>query len=166
MTIDETINNFLRDAQYRIAQYSIRMNEIKDDSSYQYKECFQQRLRLIIFMSILFEGKWYIQDGYNHIQYGDTEETWTENQITLEIEYLRYYTNMNEVPYITFTAHYPQIASYLGTGQVGSGTDIPSGNNKDILFFNEVGQLYADSIDPWAGVFTNETITGYFEGRA
>jgi hypothetical protein len=167
MTIDEHISNFLRDAQYRIAQLSVEMDKLQDEGSYRYQVCFKQRLKLIIFMNLLFEGKWFIADGgYNHIQYGDTDDTWTETELIHEIEELRYYTNMNEVPYITFTAHYPQIASYLGTaGPVGSGTEFPSGEQGDTIFYNFAGVPYADNIDPWAGPFHDQTIDNYFLNR-
>lgn len=167
MTLDEYISNFLRDAQYRIAQLSVKMDELQDDGSYQYKKLFQQRLELIVFMAILYEGKWYIEGGYNHIQYEDTEETWNSNDIIAEIEHLRYYTNMNEVPYITFTAHYPQIASYLGiVGQVGSGgTQFPSGQPGNIIVYNNNSEPYADDVDPWGGQLINESITDFFEDR-
>jgi hypothetical protein len=165
MDINTTISNFLRDGQYRIAELSVKMDNIVDKGSYQYRECFKSRLDIIMLMRILYEGKWYIQDGYNHIQFGDTDDTWTENDLAQEIEYIRYYTNMNEMPYITFTAHYPQIASTIGgSGQVGSAA-FPSGNPGDTIFYNSESQPYADSIDPYGGADDNETIEQYFSGR-
>jgi hypothetical protein len=165
MTTDEHISNFLRDGQYRIAELSVSMDTIVDKGSYQYRECFQWRLEIIMLMRILYEGKWYIQDGFNHIQFGSTDDTWTENDLVKEIEHIRYYTNMNEMPYITFTAHYPQIASTIGgSGQVGS-AELPSGNPGDVIFYNSESVPYADSINPYGGHEDDETIEQYFSGR-
>lgn len=123
-------------------------------------------------MDIVYEGKWYITSGYNHIQYtganGVTteEKTWTEKEVILEIEYLRYYTLMNEVPFVTFTAHYPQIVnSILGSGGSGSVTGVPAGLYGMSIFYNASAQPYADYIDPYAGMYTGELISSYFNGR-
>jgi hypothetical protein len=185
MTIDDYINNFLRDAQYRVGTLSVEIDEMEDDGSTQYQLAFRQRLELTTFMDIVYEGKWYITDsGYNHIQYLegaiDAEETWTQKEVIQEIEHLRYYTNMNEVPFINFTAHYPQIIN--GTGGSGSalpppgsvlppgtsyplGAGFPAGLYGQTIFYNISNQPYAEFIDPYGGINTGESITSYFTGR-
>ena len=168
MTINEYIDSFLRDAQYRIATLSVEIDSLEDKGSYQYRELFNKRLELSTFMDIVYEGKWYIIDGYNHIQYtesADQEETWTEKEVIQEIEYLRYYTEMNEVPFITFTAHYPQIVNSIGSGGSGSGTDFPAGLPGQTIFYNASSEPYADWIDPYGGMYTGESINSYFSGR-
>ena len=167
MTIDEYINNFLRDAQYRVGTLSVEIDEMEDDGSTQYREAFSQRLQLTTFMDIVYEGKWYITDsGYNHVQYTEAmgeDESWNEKEVIQEIEYLRYYTNMNEVPFVTFTAHYPMITS--GTGGSGSAPGLPFGVYGQSIFYNISNEPYAEFIDPYGGIYTGETINSYFTGR-
>ena len=169
--IDTYINDFLRDAQYRVGVLSKEIDELEDDGSTQYQLKYRQRMELIAFMDIVYEGKWYIMDnGYNHIQYLGTaagqKETWTEKEVIQEIEHLRYYTEMNEVPFITFTAHYPQIVNLIGSGGSGSapGYQVPAGIFGQVIFYNLSGVPYADFIDVYAG-YNGETITSYFTGR-
>ncbi len=61
MTLSDHISNYLRDAQYRIAELSIEMNELEDQGSYQYQKLYRSRLELALLMDILYEGKWLIQ---------------------------------------------------------------------------------------------------------
>lgn len=170
MTIHDYINDFLRDAQYRVATLSVEIDQIGDDGSYQYRELFQKRLELTTFMDIVYEGKWYITNGgYNHIQYtttSDTEDMWTEREVIQEIEHLRYYTEMNEVPFVNFTAHYPQIVNLIGSGGSGSGsTSLPAGQFRQFMGFNATGYPEAQDIDEWGGHIDGESITSYFSGR-
>jgi hypothetical protein len=168
-TIATYIDNFLRDAQYRVGQLTAEIDTIEDNGSYQYREKRRQRLELTTFMDVLYEGKWYITSGYNHIQYGGggtDENTWTEREIIQEIEHLRYYTEMNEVPFINFTAHYPQIVNFItGAGGSGSVTGVPAGLYGMSIFYNASAQAYADYIDPYGGMYTAESISSYFNGR-
>lgn len=170
MTIAEYINNFLRDAQYRIGVLSSEIDALEDDGSYRYRLKSRQRLELGTFMDIVYEGKWYITNaGYNHIQYTTAmgeKVLWTEKEVIQEIEHLRYYTEMNEVPFITFTAHYPQIVNFIGGGGSGSGTGLPAGTYGQVIFYNALGVAYADDIDEYGGMYTNESINSYFSGRA
>jgi len=172
MTINEHIDLFLRDAQYRIAQLSVEIDELEDQGSYKYQELFRWRLELSSFMDVVYTGVWFITDGFNHIQLTDeqdTEEGWTESEVMQEIEYLRYYTLMNEAPFITFTGHYPQIVNPVsqttGIGSVGNGVILPSGQPGMTVFYDASGQLYADSISPYSGHIDNESINAYFSGR-
>ena len=166
MTIDDYIGNFLRDAQYRIGVISVEMNELEDEGSYQYKELDKSRLALGAFMDILYEGKWLVQDGYNHLQIGSSGQTWSEYDLMSEIDYLRYNHAMNEVPAITFTGHYPTIASIISGGGASSAiSSLPAGQYGQLMGFdgNEVPE--AQDIDRYGGHRDNETITDYFSGR-
>jgi hypothetical protein len=170
MTIADHINNFLRDAQYRIGELSVKIDEIGDDGSYLYKEMFDQRLQLTLFMDVVYEGKWYItESGYNHIQYteeSDTTDMWTEREVIQEIQHLRYYTAMNEMPFINFTAHYPQIVNPIGSGGSGSGNNsLPAGQFGQFMGFNAIGNPEAQDFDEWGGHIDGESITSYFSGR-
>ena len=172
MTIDEHIGNFLRDAQYRIAQLSVEMDKLGDDGSYQYRDMYSKRLQLSVFMSILYEGNWrIIEPGFNHIQFevsaSGALETWTEREMLAEIDYLRYYTNMNEVPYITFTGHYPliQASSSSESGGSGSGESLPQGLYQQMIIYNLSNVPIAVDIDPYAGPLDGESINTYSSGR-
>lgn len=164
MTTDGHISNFLRDAQYRIAKISIEMNEIEDKGSYQYDALNHSRAELSVFMSILYEGKYLIDGGYNHLQIG-TGKTWTDRELISEIEYLRYYHKMNEVPYITFTQHYPKIIAALSGGGSGSSGSLPSGNLGQLMGFDANGTPTPIDYDVWGGHRDGESINSYFSGR-
>ncbi len=166
MTIHDYIAEFLKDAQYRVGKLTAEIDALSDDGGYLYDTKKEHRLWLTTFMDILYEGRWLILDGYNHVQYVDTptEDFWTEREIIQEIQYLRYHTNMNEVPYINFTGHYPQIVSTI-TGSSQSGSGFPAGLPGDMLFYNLSGGVYADSVDSTGGMYENETIDSYFTGR-
>lgn len=169
MTIAEHISNFLRDAQYRIGQLSSEIDAIEDNGSNQYRELLQKRSELITFMDVVYEGKWYITNsGYNHIQYTETlgnKIMWTEREVLQEIEYLRYYTTMNEVPFVNFVAHYPQIVNSIGSGGSGNVGNLPAGLPGQTIFYNGSGQPYAETIDVYGGMFTGESINSYFSNR-
>lgn len=61
MTLNEYIANYLRDAQAKIAELSVEMNELEDQGSYQYQKLYRSRLELALFMDILYEGKWLVE---------------------------------------------------------------------------------------------------------
>lgn len=164
MTVDDHVANFLRDAQFRIAEISVEINGLEDKGSYQYTKLNESRLQLSLFMSMLYEGKWLITGSYNHVQIGEGQ-TWTEYELISEIQYLRHYNKMNVVPYITFTPHYPKIAGLINGGGSGSVSSLPAGNFGQLMGFNGNGDPEAQDIDEWAGHRTGETITAYFSGR-
>lgn len=168
MTVADYIDAFLRDAQYRVGQLSADIDALEDDGSYQYTSLFRQRLELTTFMDIVYEGKWYIDGGFNHIQYTTgmgEDKLWNEKEVIQEIERLRYNTGMNEVPFITFTGHYPQIENPTGSGGSGSVVGWPAGLYGMSIFYNISNQPYADYIDPYGGLLTGESINTYFSGR-
>lgn len=63
MTLNDYIANYLRDAQYKIAELSVEMDTLQDQGSYQYEKLYRSRLELAMFMDILYEGKWLIRKG-------------------------------------------------------------------------------------------------------
>lgn len=172
MTLNEHIANFLRDAQYRVAQLGIEMDELDDEGNYQYKELYKQILRLELFMSVLYKGMWKIVDNYNHIQIvdghnSDDKTTWTEREIIQEIERLRYECSMNEVPFITFTGHYPIIVQQVlgGSGSGGSGFTPPAGQYRQFLMYNLAGVLVPVTFSEYGGQLDTEGINDYFINR-
>jgi hypothetical protein len=164
MTLDDHISNFLRDAQYRIGELSVEMNEIEDQGSYQYRKLNKSRKDIARFMDQLYEGKWLIQTGYNHLQVGD-DLTWKEREVIEEIQYLRYYNHMNEIPYVTFTGHYPKIVSIINGGGSGSVGSLPAGKFGQFMGFNGSDQPEAQDFDQWGGHIDGETINNYFSNR-
>lgn len=170
--LNTIVSEFLRDAQYRIGELSVEINKLDKEGSYLVEEKRKQRTQLSVWMSVLYEGRWYISDGnYNHLRMTEIaglEDSWTEYEIISEIEYLRYYTNMNEVPFINFTAHYPQIASSLGSGRsVGSGNTLsfPAGLPGQVVLYDTQSIPYAESLDNYGGMYDTETIDAYFTNR-
>lgn len=171
--VNTVVSEFLRDAQYRIGKLSVEINELDKEGSYNVDEKRRQRLELAVFMSILYEGKWFIADDeYNHIQTADAageEDAWTDGEIISEIERLRYYTNMNEIPFINFTAHYPQISSFIGTsgsqGSAGNNLTFPIGLSGQVIFYNSSGAPYAETLDQYGGMYDTESIDTYFTNR-
>lgn len=173
MTIAQHIANFLRDSQYRIAQLSCDMDNISDEGSYKYQELYQKRLQLSVFMDVCYEGNWrIIGDDFNYIQYVDEAHTdqrcfWTEKEVLSEIDYLRYYTQMNEYPWITFTGHYPLIlaSSSSVSGGSGSGGSLPQGLYGQMIVYNLSNIPVAVDVDEYGGMLDGEPISSYFSGR-
>jgi len=169
MTIDQAVSDFLRDAQYRIATLTSELHAIEDKGSKRYKTRDQWRLELSVFMDIVYEGHWYIQDAYNHIQYTDevgTEDKWTEAEVMEEIDRLRALTEMNEVPFVTFAGYYPQMYTPVNSiPGASSSVGFPAGTSGMIIFYNASGVPYADNINPYAGMQEGESINSYFSGR-
>lgn len=171
--LNTVVSEFLRDAQYRIGTLSVEINNLDKEGSYNVDEKRRQRLELAVFMAILYEGKWFIADSeYNHIQTAEAageEDAWTEYEIISEIERLRYYTNMSEIPFVNFTAHYPQIASFIGTsgssGSAGNTITFPIGLSGQVIFYDVSGVPYTDSIDLYGGMYDTESIDTYFTNR-
>lgn len=164
MTINDYIADFLRDGQGRIAHIAIEIDDLEDGGGYRYDELLKQRREIIDLMAILYVGDWYISDGYNHIQYGSQEDQWTEKDLISEIQSVRYRTEMNEMPFINFTAHYPLIIDLI-TGGSGSGTggdSLPTGNYMDILVANMSGIFTPQSFSNIGGMLELESIGDYF----
>lgn len=161
MTIHDHIYNFLRDGQYRIGQYTAMIDNLEDEGSVLYHKYFRARLEISVFMDILYEGMWPIDNGYNHIQ---IPADWTEVEILSEIQYLRYYYGMNEIPWITFTGHYPKIEQSTGGGSPGSGNQPITGLPGQFVSFNASGQQFAEDFNPYGG-HLDETIEEYFQDR-
>ena len=153
MTIDEIISNFLRGAQYRIAEFTIEINEKKKEG-YNYDEEQFKRAQLILFMDLLYDSRANIKDGYNFLA------DWTDLEIQRETEYLRKFTGMGEIPYLTFAGYSPEIRQeILGDG---SGATFPFGNVGDMLVYLTAGNTPVTIPFPEEGGMIGETIDEYF----
>lgn len=162
----QKIEDFLRDGQYRIGQLSVMIDQSRENSAYDFHELSYKRELIIMLMDVLYEGKWYIRDGFNHIKIvpdSGTKTGWTEKELSAEIEYVRYVTNMQEIPFLSFTLYYPMIIN--GSGGSGSTNLSVSGMPGMVLFFNASGNLYADYIDEYGGMYSWESINSYFSNR-
>ena len=151
--INQYIADFLRDAQYRIAEIGVSLDDLDDFDSPEYKELESQRLELYQFMAILYVGEWSIIDGYNHLD-------WEEYDIKQEAEYLRNRTGMITSPFTTFVGNYPEVAESISG--VLFGTGIPAGTNTQYVGYDENGNPIAAEFPPSAGMNDTDTALTFF----
>lgn len=151
--IDTVVNDFLRDAQFRIVEIGNELDPMKDFEDPRYIELETQRLLLYMFMDILYVGTWDIIDGYNHLD-------WDDHDITLESEYLRNRCEMINSPYASFVGSYPQItACILGAS---SGTGLPVGNPGDFIYYNLNGNPETEVFPTSVGMIDTDTVEQFF----
>ena len=155
-TLDEQINNFLRDASWRIAELSGEIDQLKRQDK-TFREQAEQRAELSVFMDLLYDTINPILNDYTFLKVD-----WTEREIIAEMEYLREHTQMAEIPYITFTGYSPTIIVDGGTGPGNPGGTFPPGTVGQILTYNASGDLIAVDFPSDGGMLTNETIDEYF----
>lgn len=155
MTVDETISDFLRDAQYRVAELTNTLIE-----SQQYDDTADLREDLELFMELLYEGRWRIKDGYNHII-----GHWSDRDIIDECEYLRRKSGMSITSYMTFAGYYPSIINDDDGSGGGTGGLTVTGTTKQVVGFDASGNPIAIDVDLYGGANETETITQYFSGR-
>lgn len=162
LDIDQTVNDFLRDAQYRIAEITIEMDDMDNRSNTGYKDLQKTRHELIAFMSDLWWAYDELKDGYNFMLAGTTD--WTERNIILEIEYLRRKASLNEVPYLSFTNHTTELAE-MPDQDNSSGTGFPIGSQGQYITYNVSGDPIAIDFPAHGGMKTYDDINTYFANR-
>ena len=155
MTIDEIVNNFLRDAQWRVAELGNEITALKKQG-YDYEEPKWLRAQLILWMDLLYESRASIYEGYNFLG------SWSDRDIQAECEYLRKLTGMAKVPIITFAGYSPEIRNEIIGGDPGDGVDFPFGNVGDILVYETQGSSPNAIPFPQVGGMEGETIFEYF----
>jgi hypothetical protein len=156
-TIDDQINDFLRDASFRVAELTIDI-DAKKRSDKSFKVEAELRAELTTFMDLLFDTINNIKDDYTFLK-----TDWPDREITLEMEYLRDRTGMSEIPYITFTNYSPNILVQITGGNGGSGsTTLPAGALNQIITYDISGNAIAVDFPTAGGMFTSETIDQYF----
>lgn len=153
MAIDLNVADFMRDAQFRIAEIGVSLDGLSDFESPEYKDLEQQRLELYQFMDCLYVGQWSIPDGYNHLD-------WDEYDIDLEMQYLRNRTGMITSPFTTFVGNYPEIVE--GISGLNFGTGLPSGNNQQYIGYDVNGNAVAIDFPVLAGAIDTDTALTFF----
>lgn len=136
MDVNKKVNEFLRDAQYRIAELSVDIDTSRqnDNSEYEIGEAYDKRSQLLIFMDVLYESFSPIHDGYNYLA------SWTDKGIVSEIEYLRNVTGMNPMPYLDFAANNVSFADDSTSGGTG--------NDAHAIHTNIAGEIHGVSEKP------------------
>lgn len=148
--MDEYISNFIIDAQYRIAELTVEIDE-KRRSDDNWKIQYLKRLELSVWLSALYESVMDIYNGYNFLY------NWSETEIKAECEYLRIKTDMARVPWISFTTYAPEIV----VQGVGSGAGVPAGSFQQLITYDASNQPYVDD-EPEIGGMGSLTIDQYF----
>lgn len=159
MDINQSISDFLRDAQYRIAEISIELD--KSDyplNSKKYTDLYDIREQLIVFMDTLYNARYSFHDSKYRIM------DWTDLEIEKEIEYMRYWSGVSEIPYLTFTAYYPWIVNNVVNSN-GVGIGLPNGNLGQYLVYTLNNNVEAQDFPNRCGVSLGENINDYFSGR-
>ncbi len=153
MTIDEIVDRFLADAQYRVATLSIEMTDQKKEGL-PITNNEWLRSQLILWMDLLYDSRHSIYDGYNFLG------SWSDREIQAECEYLRKLTGMTEIPYITFAGYSPEIRNNIIGG--GGGVSFPFGNVNDILVYQTAGNTPVTQQFPEEGGMIGETVFEFF----
>jgi len=153
MAVDAYISDFVRDAQYRMAEIADLLNKMRNEDSPEYKQLLDWREQLYLFMDCLYVGNVDIEGGYNFLD-------WDDYSIQEEIEYLRNYTGMVTSPYTTFVGTYPGLVEAIGTS--GGGAALPAGTGGQYIAYNTNGEPVAYTFPVKAGMNDNETALAYF----
>lgn len=153
INIDQYVADFLRDAQFRIAEMGVEMDAESDFNSPRYEELYGYRLELYQFMAVVYVGEWSIPDGYNHLD-------WSEYDTRAEMEYLRNRTSMVTSPFTTFVGNYPQIVENI-TG-INLATGLPVGVNGQYVGYDINGNPVAIDFPVLAGAIDTDTALTFF----
>lgn len=153
--LNTTIADFLRDAQYRVAELTIEMNAMKKKRD-EYYSLHDLRAQLIMWMDLLYESRDSIYgDDFNYLD----PEIWPEWDIISECEYLRRISGMATIGYLTFAGYSPIVRNII-TGGSGSG-NLPVGAENQYIRYDANGDPVAEDF-PSIGGMETETITQYF----
>ncbi|KKN79671.1 hypothetical protein LCGC14_0336930 [marine sediment metagenome] len=141
--MEEYISNFLVDAQYRVAEFTIQINDIRKRSrkSNDWRKPYLLRLELSIWISVLYEASQNIYDSYNFLS------NWNDIQIREECEYLRAKTGITRIPYLSFASYAPEIVVVEG-----SGNGVPAGTQGQVVSYNASNQPVAASMPTDGGM--------------
>lgn len=167
MDVNEYVSNFLRDAQYRISELTIEIDERRDEGEEDplFRELKTKRQALINFMEVVYDPYTsFTENGYGFMKAG--ENAWEDREIIEEIEYLRDYTDMTLIPYGVFTGYYPQILNNILGDGINQGGEVvfPTGDYLEILRYNSSGQIESIPFPDYTGA-GDLSIIDYFAGR-
>jgi hypothetical protein len=154
--VNTVVNDFLRDAQYRVAELAIAINEGKKKHKRRRGKNTEEkdwRTQLLLWMDILFDSRNPIYStDYNFLF------DWTDREIIAECEYLRALTGMNNIPFLTWAGYSPTVRVVV-TQQVAG--NLPAGNEDDIITYDGNGNPITIPF-PKIGGMQSETISQYF----
>lgn len=153
MTIDQYVADFLRDAQFRIAEMGVEMDALSDFNSPRYIELEGYRQELYQFMDVVYVGNWSIIDGYNFLD-------WDDYDIQAEMEYLRNRTAMITSPFTTFVGNYPEIVEGITGNSLATG--LPVGVNQQYVGYDVNGNPIAVDFPELAGAIDTDTALTFF----
>jgi hypothetical protein len=153
MDINQIISDFIRDAQYRIAEIATTLDQLSDKEEPEYKTLKGYRDELYSFMDVLYVGEYGIIDGYNHLD-------WDDYTIQAECEYLRNRTGMVTSPFASFVLTYPEIIAYTGANEIGG--SLPAGDPNDFLYYGPNAQATAVPFPTFVGMVSGDTVLSYF----
>ena len=159
MTIDQEISNFIRDAQYRIAEIGESLSNMKDEDSQEYANLKDIREQLYLFMDCLYVSYQDIIDGYNFL-----DADWTDYFIKQEMEYLRRESGMINSPFDTYLILYNEIV--IGGAVVEGGANLPIGTANQFVGYDASGNPVAQNFPTKVGMNTTETAAAYFSGAS
>lgn len=113
MTISDVMTNFINDARFRVAQIGIELDlSSHPASSKHYRDLESKQLQLIQFLDCIYVDRLSFIDG--HINFLN----WTDEAITRETEYLRYFCEIGVAPVTPLIPFSPYL--YSGSGSVSS----------------------------------------------
>ena len=155
--VNTVVNDFLRDAQFRVAELSIVIDNAKRTKKKRRggrtEQEQQWRAMLILWMDCLWDSRQPIHGSdYNFLF------DWTDREIIEECEYLRYLTEMNEIPYLSFAGFSPEVRNKITETVAGN---LPAGNEDDIITYDGNGDPITIPF-PKVGGMVAETIAQYF----
>lgn len=171
MTVEEVVNDFIRDGQYKVAELTIEMDQLDDSGNYLYVEKEKLRHELLTWIDTLFWGRHELvessqgsvnTDPYNYTASGNA---WTDDEIIRECHKLRAKASLNPVPYISWNNYNPQIVSFAASGGSGGNVNFPPGTLGQYLAYDINGNVVAQSWPIYAGALESEDIFDYFLNR-
>jgi hypothetical protein len=132
--LNTVVNDFLRDAQYRVAELSEIIDQGKRKRKRGRGRTEQERdhrMQLLLWMDCLYDSRQTVYDvDYNFLY------DWTDNEIIAECEYLRSITGMNEVPWMTWAGYSPSVRVVVTQTTTGN---LPVGNEDDMITYDGNG---------------------------
>lgn len=98
-TLQENIDAFLRDGQYRLGEITnILNNQIYDEDSREFKKLDYQRRQIWLLIHLLYSGYRDIQGG----EYFGFYANFTEEELNEEIERVRNEVQVSEIPWVSY----------------------------------------------------------------
>lgn len=153
--VNTVVNDFLRDAQYRVAELSGVIDDKKRKSKRRRSNEKEKDLRaqLLLWMDCLWDSRQTIHgDDYNFLH------DWSDEEIIAECEYLRAISGMNEIPFLTWAGYSPSVRTVITQLLTGN---LPVGILDDHIVYDGNGDPIATPF-PKVGGMQGETIDVYF----